>query len=244
MNLLRLVRSNMCRSQTNTQAMAIQRWAVTSMPPWERGIAAILLALLSPLLLLLVSWVKLISPGRALFVSERLGKDGHVFRLFKLRTMRQDAIAIMTHDMRTIVRDDDERLIPGGKLLRIGFDELFQLWNVVRGDTRFVGPRPDLAWMKDYYLPAALPKLSVAPGITGWAQVLGSRNLTTRQRYLLDLWYVAHRNAWLDVKIVLWTPLYMLTGIGPGAMLRDRCIAAMSNIGPLFIGDEAGERSK
>ena len=212
---------------------------------WESGIAATFLLLLSPLLLLLIGWVKLVSPGPALFLSERVGKGGSTFRLLKLRTMIPNASQVLTDDMRTVAAKNDERLIPGGKFLRMGFDELFQLWNIVRGEARFVGPRPDLAWMREKYLPAAWPRLSVAPGITGWAQIHGSRgDLTTRERYLLDLWYVAHRNRRLDLKIALWTPLYMLMGVGPERRVRDRCIAEMSGVGPLFIGEGNGERDR
>lgn len=214
---------------------------MTSVPAWERGVAAFILSLLSPLLLMLAGWTKLVSPGPALFWSDRIGRDGKIFRLCKLRTMVPGAPQILTDDLRTVAAKDDERLIPGGRFLRRGFDEIFQLWNVVRGEMRLVGPRPDLAWMRGKYLPAARPRLSVAPGITGWAQIHGSRgDLSTRERYLLDLWYVEHRSGWLDLKILLWTPLYMLTGIGPGKRGRGRCIAELSGIGPLFIGDVNG----
>ena len=206
-------------------------------PPWERGIALLLLLLLSPLLLVLLTWVKCVSPGPALFLSERIGKGGEIFRFFKLRTMVTDAPQIVSIDLRTIVPKNDSRLIPGASILRKGFDELFQLVNIARGEMRFVGPRPDLAWMKSNYLPAVLPRLSVPPGITGWAQILGSRNITTREGYQLDLWYVTHRTYWLDLLIIAWTPLYILLGFSLPAGWRERCLKEMGNVGPLFAGE-------
>lgn len=205
---------------------------------WESGIAATILLALSPLLLALTAWVKLVSPGPALFVSERVGKDGTVFRLFKLRTMVRGAPQRLTSDLRTVVAEDDCRYILGGVFLRKGFDELFQLLNIARREMRFVGPRPDLGWMRDKYLPAAWPRLSVAPGITGWAQVHGSRwDLSTRERYLLDLWYVAHRNWRLDLKIAAWTPLYLFLGWKPPKEEATKSLAEMAEVGPLFIGE-------
>ena len=209
-------------------------------PLWERGTALLLLLLLSPLLFLLLTWVKVVSPGPALFLSERIGKRGEIFRLFKLRTMVPNAPQVVSFDLRTIVPKNDRRLIPGASILRKGFDELFQLLNIARGEMRFIGPRPDLAWMKRNYLPAVLPRISVPPGITGWAQILGSRNSTTREGYLLDLWYVSHRTFWLDLLIVAWTPLYILLGFSLPAGWRERCLKEIGDVGPLFTR-ESGE---
>lgn len=206
-------------------------------PPWERAAAACLLVLLSPLLLLLAAWVKSVSPGPALFASERIGKDGAVFRLFKLRTMATDAAELLSPDFKTVVPENDRRLIRGGRFLREGFDELFQLINIARGEMRFVGPRPDLSWMRGNYLPAVIPRFSVPPGISGWAQVAGSRGLSTRDGYLLDLWYVRRRSVLLDLGIALRTPACVFFGAGLPRALRDRCLAEMEGTGPLFEGD-------
>ena len=211
-------------------------------PLWERGIALVFLLLLSPLLLVLILWVKVVSAGPGLFLSTRIGMGGVIFRLFKLRTMIPDAPQVVSEDLRTIATANDSRLIPGGMILRKGFDELFQMLNVLKGEMRFIGPRPDLAWMKEKYLPAVLPRVSVPPGITGFAQVLGSRGMTTREGYLLDLWYVSHRTIGLDLLVFLWTPIYVLFKLPlPGGM-RDRCLQEMSSVGLLFRG-EAGEES-
>jgi len=214
----------------------------SGVPLWERGIALFFLLLLSPLLLGLILWVKVVSAGPGLFLSTRIGMGGVIFRLFKLRTMIPDAPQVVSEDLRTIATANDSRLIPGGKILRKGFDELFQMLNVLKGEMRFIGPRPDLAWMKEIYLPTVLPRVSIPPGITGLAQILGSRDLTTREGYLLDLWYVSHRTIGLDLLVFLWTPIYVLFKLPlPGGM-RDRCLQEMNSIGPLFRG-EAGEES-
>ena len=212
-------------------------------PLWERGIALVFLLLLSPLFLVLILWVKVVSPGPALFLSDRIGIGGVIFRLFKLRTMVPGASKVLTQDFKTIATEHDSRLIPGGKILRKGFDELFQILNILRGEMWFVGPRPDLAWMKEKYLPAVLPRVSVPPGITGFSQVLGSRGMTTREGYLLDLWYVSHRTIGLDILVFLWTPIYVLFKLPlPGGM-RDRCLQEMNSVGPLFRGEDGEESS-
>ena len=119
----------------------------------ERGIAVICLILFFPLLLALIVWVKIVSPGSAFYSSERMGMDGKSFHLFKLRTMIPDATQLLSDDLLTVTVKGDARLIRGGSILRKGFDELFQLINIARGEMRFVGPRPDMVWMKEYYLP-------------------------------------------------------------------------------------------
>ena len=210
----------------------------SGVPLWERGIAMSVLLLLSPLLLLLILWVKVVSPGPGLFLSDRIGKDGSIFRLFKLRTMVPNSPQVLSDDLLTVVENNDARLICGGKILRKGFDELFQLINVAKGEMRFVGPRPDMVWMKDYYLPDVLPRISIPPGITGWAQILGSRNMSTRQGYLLDLWYIDHRNCLLDVGIFLWTPLYVFFGLTLPEQIRDRCFNEMAGTGPTYSGEK------
>jgi len=120
--------------------------------------------------------------------------------------MVPNAPQVVSIDLRTMVPKNDCRLIPGASILRKGFDELFQLVNIARGEMRFIGPRPDLAWMKSNYLPRSFPGSPSTP-----ASLVGadprSRNFTTREGYQLDLWYVAHRTFWLDLLIVAWTPL-------------------------------------
>ena len=209
-------------------------------PLWERGFALLLLLLLSPLLLVLLTWVKVVSPGPALFLSERIGKDGELFHLVKLRTMVPGALQIISPNMRTVVLENDSRLILGATILRKGFDELFQLINVARGEMRFIGPRPDLEWMKGKYLPPVLHRISVPPGITGWAQILGSRDLTAREGYAIDLWYVSHRTVWLDLLIAVWTPLYIFLGLSLPGKYRERCLLEMGAVGPLFTEGSGG----
>jgi lipopolysaccharide/colanic/teichoic acid biosynthesis glycosyltransferase len=214
----------------------------SGVPIWERVLALVFLMILSPLLLVLILWVKSVSPGPGLFHSDRIGRGGNIFCLFKLRTMIPEAPQFVSDDLRTIATENDSRLIPGGRILRKGFDELFQMINVLKGEMRFIGPRPDLAWMKEIYLPTVLPRVSIPPGITGLAQILGSRDLTTREGYLLDLWYVSHRTTWLDLLVFIWTPIFVLFKLPLPRGMRNRFLKEMNSVGQLFRG-EAGEES-
>jgi lipopolysaccharide/colanic/teichoic acid biosynthesis glycosyltransferase len=123
--------------------------------------------------------------------------------------MRVNAPSIVTNGFKTVVAASDPRVTPLGRWLRSGIDELPQLWNVVRGEMAWVGPRPDEAWMMPNYGPESKRRLSVVPGITGFAQVLNSRDLSVAESYAIDLWYLDHRGLLLDLLIVFVTPLYM-----------------------------------
>lgn len=108
-----------------------------------------------------------------------------------------------------IVQDADVRVTPMGRWLRTGVDELPQLLNIVKGEMAWIGPRPDPDWMLPHYGPICRRRLSALPGITGLAQVLGSRHLPAAEGFALDLWYLAHRTIWLDTWIVLATPFFI-----------------------------------
>jgi lipopolysaccharide/colanic/teichoic acid biosynthesis glycosyltransferase len=129
--------------------------------------------------------------------------------MLKYRTMKVNAPSIVTNDFKMIVTETDWRITLIGRWLRCGIDELPQLWNIVRGEMQWVGPRPDEAWMLPRYGPACKLRLSVSPGITGLAQVLDSRHLSTAESFAIDRWYIAHRGFWLDAWIVLATPVFI-----------------------------------
>ena len=102
----------------------------------------------------------------------------------------------------------DPRVTRMGKLLRIGFDELPQLWDILRGEMSFVGPRPPLTyhpWAVDEYTPEQFKMFSVRPGITGWAQVNGRKAVEWNRRIELNVWYTEHMSLWLDIKILFMT---------------------------------------
>jgi len=166
--------------------------------------------MLLPVLAGLAVLVKLTSRGPLLYTSERLGRGGRVFRLYKFRSMRADAEQVLAADGKVVTLERDPRLTPIGRFLRLGFDELPQLLNVLRGDMCLIGPRPDVPWELDRYSTRERLRLEVLPGITGLTQVLGGRELNNAQNYELDVRYVERSSLWLDVRILLLTLPYAL----------------------------------
>jgi lipopolysaccharide/colanic/teichoic acid biosynthesis glycosyltransferase len=156
--------------------------------------------LTAPLVLTLAVLIRLESRGDPLYTQVRVGRDGEPFRIYKLRTMVSGAefqgagLAIAQGDSRIT------RL--GGLLRRTSLDELPNLWNVARGEMSIVGPRPTLQHQVDAYTERQRGRLSVKPGITGWAQVNGRASLPWPERIELDLWYVEHRSLRLDLEIL------------------------------------------
>jgi len=147
-----------------------------------------------PLLMLAMGVVRAALGRPIFFVQERTGRDGHPFRLVKLRTMR--------------VGDgpDAERLTRAGRWLRAtSLDELPELWNVLRGEMSLVGPRPLPVRYLPRYSQQQARRHEVRPGITGWAQVNGRNTLTWEEKFAYDVWYVDHTGFWLDVKILVMT---------------------------------------
>lgn len=174
-----------------------------------RALAGVVCILGMPVHLCLCTLIKMCDPGPALHRGRRLGKNGVIFELLKYRTMKVNALPVVTAGFKMVVVPADPRVTRLGRWLRCGIDELPQLYNIVRGEMSWVGPRPDEAWMLPHYGPFSKQRLSLAPGITGLAQVLNSRELSTAEGYSLDLWYTAHCSFWLDAWIVLVTPLFM-----------------------------------
>lgn len=176
--------------------------------------------------------IKLCDMGPALYRAHRLGKDGIPFALLKYRTMKANTSPVVVEGFKMVVGHADPRVTSLGRWLRCGIDELPQLWNIVRGEMKWVGPRPDEAWMLPHYGPACKLRLSVFPGITGLAQILDSRNLSTAEGFAIDLWYIAHRNFWLDAWVVLVTPLFMAgwRTLGRGRLKRLRCMPEFERV--------------
>lgn len=165
-------------------------------------LAATLLVAMAPVLLL-VALVVLIKFGRPILFSQpRPGLHEKIFTLYKFRTM-DDAT-----DEHGVLLPDARRLSPLGQLLRsTSVDELPALWNVLTGDMSLVGPRPLLIDYLPIYSAAQRRRHAIRPGITGWAQVNGRNNISWRQKFDLDLWYIDHQGFWLDMRI-LWMTLY------------------------------------
>ena len=173
------------------------------------------LVLASPILGVAAAAVKLGDGGPVLFRQTRVGKDGVDFELLKLRTMVVDA---ERQGAGFAVDKGDARITRAGRVLRrLSLDELPQLWNVVRGEMSVIGPRPTLRYQVERYNDRQRRRLDVLPGITGWAQVHGRAALPWDERIELDVWYVEHRSAWVDLKILAKTPLALFGGTYKGA---------------------------
>ena len=174
--------------------------------------AALGLVVASPALAAAAVAIKLEDRGPVLYRQRRVGRGGS--ELVKLRTMVVDA---EHRGAGYAVDRGDPRITRVGRVLRrLSLDELPQLWNVVRGEMSLVGPRPTLAYQVERYTPRQRRRLEVEPGITGWAQVHGRAALPWAERIELDVWYVEHRSAWLDLKILAKTPRALFSGTYKG----------------------------
>ncbi len=173
------------------------------------GIGSIVSA---PLVALLALAIRLESPGHPIYRQTRVGKDGALFSIYKLRTMV--AGAEFAGAGLAIQAGDDRITRLGALLRRYSLDELPNLWNVLRGEMSIVGPRPTVDVQVQHYTPRQRGRLAVKPGITGWAQVNGRASLPWPQRIELDLFYVEHRSLALDVKILARTGRMVLSGQG------------------------------
>jgi lipopolysaccharide/colanic/teichoic acid biosynthesis glycosyltransferase len=180
-------------------------------------LAVVLIMLLSPLFLVL-ALLTLIESGRPVFfVYPRMGKDGKPFQMAKFRTMIPDAIRVgreqaISDDPFGIVRNDPRVTRVGRWLRRTGLDELPQLWNVVRGEMSLVGPRADIVEQAESYAPEERRRLTVLPGITGWAQVHGRDSIPWPKRFELDLWYIDNWSLGLDARILVRTVAEVFRG--------------------------------
>ena len=173
-------------------------------------LALVALVLLSPFFLVVAVLIVAESGRPVFFVYPRAGRDGRPFRMFKFRTMVQDAIEVgratgLSKDPFGVVKDDPRVTRIGRWLRRTGLDELPQLGNVLTGRMSLVGPRADLVEQAANYGARERRRLDVLPGITGWAQIHGRDSVSWPERFELDLWYLDHWSLWLDFKIVLGT---------------------------------------
>jgi lipopolysaccharide/colanic/teichoic acid biosynthesis glycosyltransferase len=152
------------------------------------------------------------SRGHWIYRQRRVGKDGHAFDVYKLRTMVSGA-EHMGAGM--AVDEGDTRITRVGALLRrTSIDELPNLLNVLRGEMSVVGPRPTIQVQVDQYTERQLRRLTVRPGLTGWAQVNGRASLPWSERIELDLWYLEHASLRLDLRIVWLSARMAVTGHG------------------------------
>jgi len=184
----------------------------------ERLLALFLVMLALPVLAVLIVLIRRESPGPALFAQDRIAQGGTCsFRFFKLRSMYADAptrfpelydFSFAGKDMADVKLQwaDDPRVTPLGRFLRrSSLDELPNLWNVVTGDMRLVGPRPELFAMLPHYDTRTIRKFAVKPGVTGYAQVLGRGDLNFVDTVELDLRYVEEAALSTDLRCLVQT---------------------------------------
>lgn len=146
--------------------------------------------------------IKLEDGGPVFYNAPRVGKDGRDFIMYKLRSMRVNAPDLVMEDGSTYNGADDPRLTKVGALLRkTSLDELPQFLNVLKGDMSVIGPRPDLRRETELYTGEEGLKLTVKPGITGYAAVMGRNSLPWHDRLALDVYYVKHISFALDAKV-------------------------------------------
>lgn len=190
----------------------------------DRLASLVLLVLITPLLLLVATLIKLDSPGPVLFRQVRVGRGGELFTVFKLRTMqdkssadlhRRYIAALATGDpagdtvLKKLVNDPRVTRI-GAFLRRSSIDELPQLINVLRGEMSLVGPRPALAYELEFYEPEHFDRFAVRPGLTGLWQVSGRSELGFLPMLSLDSEYARTTSPRVDAMILLRTPLTLL----------------------------------
>jgi len=175
-------------------------------------LAGLLLAVGAPVFAIAALAIKLESSGPVFYRQRRVGRDGVPFELWKLRTMVPGAEAMGAG---IYVLEGDPRITRTGRLLRrFSLDELPNLVNVLKGDMAIVGPRPTVQEQVDRYTERQRRRLDVKPGITGWAQINGRTSLPWPERIELDVWYVEHRSARLDLRILARTARMLATGHG------------------------------
>lgn len=144
--------------------------------------------------------------GSPFYIADRLGKNGRVFKMYKLRTMKKNMPDLRNPDGSTYNAEDDFRLTSCGKWIRkFSLDELPQVLNVIKGEMSLVGPRPDLPSQKKFYSGNEADKLSVRPGITGYSQALFRNSISWKDRIQLDIFYIQNMSFFMDLRILLKT---------------------------------------
>lgn len=158
--------------------------------------------------LVIMLLIKITSSGPVLYWSDRVGKNNKIFKMPKFRTMQRHAPVVATH----LLSYPEEYLTPIGKFLRVtSFDELPQLWSILKGDMSFVGPRPALFNQDDLVeLRTQCGVHKLVPGLTGWAQISGRDELPIPKKVRIDSEYLKRRSFWFDIYILLKTLVKVL----------------------------------
>ncbi len=168
------------------------------------------IVLLSPVLCIVMFTIWVEDGRPVLFRQTRVGINGSYFSLLKFRSMYVNTIPV--EEMGQVSGHNPLVTKVGRVIRRLKIDELPQLFNVLLGDMSLVGPRPTVPEQVEKYSDFEMKRLSVKPGMTGWAQVNGNINLTWEDRILLDRWYIDNWSLWLDIKILARTVAVILFG--------------------------------
>ena len=170
------------------------------------------LIVLVPIFIISGVLIKLDSRGPIFFIQERVGKNGKIFKIYKLRTMVVNTI----EDVGGKLSQNDPRITHTGKHLRWGIDELPQIINVLKGEMSLVGPRPTLPEQVKCYSKKERRRLEMKPGITNLPLIYGRNKLSWPERIKLDIWYIDNWSLWLDIKILfktIWVVIFTRKGI-------------------------------
>ena len=175
-------------------------------------LSALALLLLGWLMLIIALLIKLTSKGPVIFKQQRLGKNGKEFSMYKFRSM---VVGAEQTGSGVYSGKDDARVTKVGKIIRAtSIDELPQMINILKGDMSLIGPRPPLTyhpWPIEDYTEQQRRMFEVRPGITGWAQVNGRKEVEWHKRIELNVWYVDHISFLLDIKILFMTVFKVVT---------------------------------
>ena len=174
--------------------------------------AFVAVILLSPLFIFVIIWLHFANKGAGVFFfHKRMGKNGKMFRVIKFKSMTDET------DETGKKLPDAQRLTKAGKFVRsTSIDELPQLFNILNGDMAFIGPRPLPPLYYPYYTEEEIHRHDVRPGISGWAQVNGRKNITWQHKLECDVYYVQHLTLWFDIKIFFMTIMNVFKREGVG----------------------------
>ena len=173
--------------------------------------SALVLLLTSPILLLVALAIKFESKGPVLFIQERTGLSGKIFKLYKFRGMVDNATCYGPE----LTQVDDPRITKVGKFLRrTSIDEIPNFINVISGDMSIVGPRPEIISITKNYNEELRQVFDYKPGITGYSQINGRQMLSPKQRTQMEIYYYSSNNFWSDLIIVLKTVVVVITNHG------------------------------
>ncbi|WP_341348345.1 sugar transferase [Paenibacillus sp. FSL H3-0469] len=191
-------------------------------------IACVLVVLSSPFMIAAIIAVKISSKGPVLFKQKRPGKNCKIFTVYKFRTM-----SLETDELGELLPDIQRMTKVGSFLRKTSIDELPQLFNILKGDMSFIGPRPLLVKYLEYYTPEQNRRHEVTPGISGWAQVNGRNTISWEEKFDYDVWYVDHINLKLDMKI-FWKTV-------KNVLIREGVNNSQTDTMPVFTGGKTFE---